>query len=303
MKQIKNTKKSEIRNQKSAAKYVVPKMGKGFLNNAINHLPFEMHLPGYQYCGPGTKLNERLKRGDPGINELDKACKWHDIAYDLYPEDHNRNLADLILIQKANQRISSNDASYNEKLAAATVSGIMTVKNKIGGGLKVVKKNKIKKKKNNVVKALNRNILRSTMKRVGKILNEQRPKTVKDASRIAVKEAKLFIQNDSNMKNGSSDFDRVIPVPKIGGVLPLIPIFAGLSALGALAGGSAAVANAVLSANSAKKQLAESKMHNEMMEAVAIGANKHGRGVYLKPYRSGFGLFMSEKKKKNSKNY
>lgn len=39
-----------------------------------------------------------------------------------------------------------------------------------------------------------------------------------------------------------------------------------------------------------------------MMEAVAIGASKHGRGVYLKPYKSGFGLFMSEKNK-NLKKY
>lgn len=295
MKQFTNTKKST----KSVSKYI-PKKGKGFFSNAINQLPFELHLPGYQYCGPGTKLSERLRRGDSGINELDKACKWHDIAYDSYSEDHNRNLADLVLIEKAKQRMSSEDASLKEKLAAATVAGIMTVKNKIGGGLKKTKGKKCRKKKclgNKIaVKALNRNILRSAMKRVGTFLNEKRPKTVKDASRIAVKEAKMFVKNDPNMKNYSSDFDRVIPVPKIGGVLPLIPIFAGLSALGALAGGSAAVANAVLSTNSAKKQLAESKLHNRMMEAVAIGASKHGRGVYLKPYKSGFGLFMSEKK-------
>lgn len=55
--------------------------GKGFVNNLINKLPIELHLPGYQYCGPGTNLKKRLARGDPGINELDKACKEHDIAY------------------------------------------------------------------------------------------------------------------------------------------------------------------------------------------------------------------------------
>ena len=31
--------------------------------------------------GPGTKLAERLKRGDPGINRLDKLAKQHDIDY------------------------------------------------------------------------------------------------------------------------------------------------------------------------------------------------------------------------------
>ena len=26
-----------------------------------------MHIPGYQYCVPGTKLTKRLACGDPGI--------------------------------------------------------------------------------------------------------------------------------------------------------------------------------------------------------------------------------------------
>ena len=41
----------------------------------------EFHWPGYQYLGPGTKLEKRLKRGDPGINRLDKIAKQHDIDY------------------------------------------------------------------------------------------------------------------------------------------------------------------------------------------------------------------------------
>ena len=32
----------------------------------------EFHWPGYQYMGPGTHLQKRLKRGDPGINRLDR---------------------------------------------------------------------------------------------------------------------------------------------------------------------------------------------------------------------------------------
>ena len=41
----------------------------------------EFHWPGYQYMGPGTKLEKRLKWGDPGINRLDKLAKQHDIDY------------------------------------------------------------------------------------------------------------------------------------------------------------------------------------------------------------------------------
>ena len=41
----------------------------------------EFHWPSYQYMGPGTHLAKRLKRGDPGINRLDKIAKQHDIDY------------------------------------------------------------------------------------------------------------------------------------------------------------------------------------------------------------------------------
>ena len=29
-----------------------------FLNSLVNKLPFEMHLPGHNFTGPGTKLNK-----------------------------------------------------------------------------------------------------------------------------------------------------------------------------------------------------------------------------------------------------
>ena len=34
--------------------------GGSFLNSLVNKLPFEMHLPGHNFTGPGTKLNKRL---------------------------------------------------------------------------------------------------------------------------------------------------------------------------------------------------------------------------------------------------
>lgn len=45
---------------------------------------------------------------------------------------------------------------------------------------------------------------------------------------------------------------RIIPVPKSGGFLPLIPIFAGLSATGSLVGGAAGIAKAVNAYKTAK---------------------------------------------------
>jgi len=54
-------------------------------------------LPGYQFCGPGIKLAERLKRGDKGSNPLDAACREHDIAYSQFKDLKNRHQADDIL--------------------------------------------------------------------------------------------------------------------------------------------------------------------------------------------------------------
>ena len=41
----------------------------------------EFHWPKMNYLGPGTRLQERLKRGDRGVNRLDELAKIHDIDY------------------------------------------------------------------------------------------------------------------------------------------------------------------------------------------------------------------------------
>lgn len=70
-------------------------------------------------------------------------------------------------------------------------------------------------------------------------------------------------------KAGSNN-ERVLPLPKTGGLLPLLPIFAGLSAIGSLAGGAAGVAKAISETRDASRRMAELKRHNETMEAVAL---------------------------------
>jgi hypothetical protein len=106
------------------------------VNKSIDLLPVELHIPGYQYCGPGTKLKKRLARGDPGINKLDQACKQHDIAYSKFADSTNRSIADRVLAEKAWQRVKSSDASVGEKAAALAVAAAMRGKTAIGGGRK-----------------------------------------------------------------------------------------------------------------------------------------------------------------------
>jgi hypothetical protein len=84
---------------------------------------------------------------------------------------------------------------------------------------------------------------------------------------------------------GRTKAPQVLPLPKkIGGFLPLIPLFAGRSAVGALAGGAAGVAKAVNDAQMARKKYEEMARHNRTMEAIGL---HRGSGRYLKPYRDG----------------
>lgn len=111
------------------------KRGRGLVNTLINNLPFEAHLPGYNYLGPGTKLDKRLQRGDLGINSLDEAAKEHDIAYSQSKSLSDRHKADEILENKAWERVKSKDASLGEKAAAWLVTNTMKAKRKLGMGL------------------------------------------------------------------------------------------------------------------------------------------------------------------------
>lgn len=297
MAKLKNKCKTKLSkpNSSCTSKCTNVKTGKGFINSVINKIPFEMHIPGYRYCGPGTKLDKRLQRGDVGINKLDEACKEHDIAYSTN-NNNIKNLADKKLISTAWQRFKARDASIGEKSSALAVTGLMKMKNgveKISGGGRIASKTKrnSRKKKNLLDEAICK--AKTSLKKID--YND-----VKGAAQIALRAAKSAIKQK---KSTQKPFKfRVIPVPKTGGALPfLIPLFAGLSAVGSLAGGTAAVVNAVNSTKNAKKQLNENERHNKMMEAIAIGKNgkKNGDGLYLKPYKNGFGLYL----KPQSKNF
>ena len=59
----------------------------------------EFHWPGYQCMGPGTHLKKRLKRGDPGINRLDRIAKQHDIDYSRAKTLRDKHAADRKMIK------------------------------------------------------------------------------------------------------------------------------------------------------------------------------------------------------------
>ncbi|CAH1106793.1 unnamed protein product [Psylliodes chrysocephalus] len=137
-------------------------------------------------------------------------------------------------------------------------------------------KRKINVKKSKKLKTIT---LSKAIQKIKKQLLISKPQTLGSAIQLALKVLKSFNKKISK--------PRVIKVPKTGGILPLIPIFAGLSALGALTRGAASIAKAVGDAKAAKEQLLESHRHNKTMESIAIG-----KGLDLKPYKSGLGLFL-----------
>ncbi|KYM96670.1 hypothetical protein ALC62_12666 [Cyphomyrmex costatus] len=118
---------------------------RGLLNKMISlsdksSLPFELHIPGYQFCGPGTRLEKRLARGDRGINPLDTACREHDVAYSHNNGLTERHTADNILAEKARKRITARNSSLTERAAATAVWAAMKAKTKMGMGLKTKKR-------------------------------------------------------------------------------------------------------------------------------------------------------------------
>lgn len=270
--------------------------GYGILNKLINKLPFELHIPGYQYCGPGTKFTERYSRGDLGVNELDRACKQHDFVYHTTKDLKERHKADKQLADQAWSAFKSKNSSLGEKSAAWLVTNAMKGKVKLGMGHGCAKIRVSSNKKSQ--KGLG---LTKTKKKNNNKKGDQLPflsRLVKSSSQAfkkggsisdALKAAKRTVKKAGGRKNVRFP-PRVIKVPKRGGIIPLlIPLLSGLSALGGLAGGAAGIATAVNKAKNARKSLEEAQRHNKAMENISLG-----KGLFLKPYKKGLGLFHSE---------
>ncbi|KAL4091098.1 hypothetical protein QTP88_025838 [Uroleucon formosanum] len=215
--------------------------GSGLINSVINHLPVELHLPGYRFAGPGTKLKERLARGERGINRLDELARAHDIAYDESNSLSDRHRADEILENQAWEVFKSKNTGIKEKAASWLVTTAMKVKRKMGAGCGF--KQMVSAGKKAIKNKVNENNI---------------TKLVRTCLTAAKKSKKLK----------SIKTPRIIPIPKKGGVLPLIPIFAGLSALGALTGGVGNIVKVVKELNSGKN--------------IPVHL---GRGLYLTPHK------------------
>ena len=114
--------------------------GKGFINDAINSLPFEMHMPGHNFTGPGTKLNKLLnkdmtpKAWSKPINRVAKAAYHHDICYVKNKDTKTRNeVCDKNVLTELN---GIYNPTLRERMERCVVSTMIGTKKRFGWGLK-----------------------------------------------------------------------------------------------------------------------------------------------------------------------
>ncbi|KAK9680973.1 hypothetical protein QE152_g38686 [Popillia japonica] len=184
-------------------------------------------------------------------------------------------------------RVKSSDASIGEKAPALGVAGIMKAKIKLAIN-DTFKKNSInvdnkevlrrvpkRNKKSSVPPPNNNEILNAAMLDV--INKRKRNDNVTTIKPQHFLKRKHSIELDATInKKQKFEEDNVISTNLA-------------SVKRALSGGAAAIAKAVNQANQAKKQLSEAERHNKTMESIAMG-----KGLYLKPYKKGLGLYLNE---------
>lgn len=219
-----------------------------------------------------------MAKGDPGINPLDVACREHDIAY---TDTKDRSVADKKLQKFALKRAFSKNASIGERLTALGVSAAMKAKRMLTKkGTGINNKNTVKPTKKQIT-------FNHVIKNAKTEIKRAKPETIDSAVKVAIKSVQ------KSRKGKQIKVPRIIKLPAhSGGVLPLIPIFAGLGALGSIVGSATGIVNAINQYKKAQYELEESKRHNNVMEAIALG-NKSGAGYYLQPAKSGDGYFLS----------
>ena len=101
--------------------------------NAV--LPFEKHLPGMRYCGPGTRLDLRVDEngkpfpGNEPVDRVDEAALKHDLAYSKNDGLRHRHQADKEMLRDL---YDIEQPTCRERLDRCLVVPIMFLKSLIG---------------------------------------------------------------------------------------------------------------------------------------------------------------------------
>ena len=118
--------------------FIKAQKGGSLLNKFINNLPVEMHLPGHNFTGPGTKLKKRLnpdltpKKWSKPVNRVDKAAYHHDVCYLKNDDTATRNAVCDKNMLKALKGIYN--PTIREKMERGLVSSLIGTKACFGWG-------------------------------------------------------------------------------------------------------------------------------------------------------------------------
>jgi hypothetical protein len=111
-------------------------LGGGDLIDYLGEKFGEIHLPGHNFTGPGTKLAERLERGDKPVNQVDALAKEHDIAYrdskDKPNKKEMRRKADKEMLKKLDEL---ENLTIGERIEKRIVKPVLKTKLFLGLGL------------------------------------------------------------------------------------------------------------------------------------------------------------------------
>jgi len=125
---------------KGKTKFVKTQTGSDMFNKAVNNLPFELHLPGHNFTGPGTRLDKRLnpdltpKEWSKPINKVDTAAYHHDLCYAKHRDRKERN--EICDTQMLRELDDINNPTLRERLDRSLVKNIINAKVKLGLGFK-----------------------------------------------------------------------------------------------------------------------------------------------------------------------
>ena len=112
----------------------------------VNNLPFDMHLPGHNFTGPGTKLYKRLnpnwtpKKWSIPINRVDNAAYHHDLCYSKHNDTKTRNeVCNKTMLNELNEIVNP---TLRERIDKSIVGKLINAEGNFGSGASIkVKRN------------------------------------------------------------------------------------------------------------------------------------------------------------------
>jgi len=113
------------------------KAGSGLFNKAVSNLPFELHLPGHNFTGPGTRLDRRL---NPDLTPrewskpINTAAYHHDLCYAKHQDRKTRNeVCDKEMLRELDD---ITNPTLRERLDKGIVRNLINAQVNMGLGLK-----------------------------------------------------------------------------------------------------------------------------------------------------------------------